>query len=496
VTKFSYILSILFVCCILCSCNDDLASAGAGALTSDEEVRVRVKTLTDIQSSTIDSVPGFSITQTPDSFLLGECNTEVWATIKADIMTQFACPEGFTYPQDISPEYTTQVDSVALMMSYSSWFAEGNSPLRISVYEMDKKTFEYTGTYTSQEDINEYWSKADSTHVVVADQTVVAATPSDSVYSEANSKYVPLIRFTMNKRFVDKMNAVRRFPSQSDFNHNILKGLYITTTAGASTALYINNIQLVIYYHYYYEQSPGSGIYQKVDHTKYLYANNEVRQVNRYSFPYKEVVINAMKKQEDSINYVVSPSYVFTQVNMPTSRYVDTIISSLITDRGDTLQPYINKAVMRVDVLNVNAKSTTSDKWADPASDMLLIHKDSLASFFATNHLPSSDYCLLATLTTSLNDDKQTYSYHYDFDVSTLLYNEVHKRMAHGESKDVEMVMIPVFVEYATTSTAVVVSKININQTITFTTLRSAQHEINPLDIDVVYSGFTINSIH
>lgn len=495
-TRFSYILSILLFCCLLCGCSDDIISAGAGALANDEEVRVRVKTLSDIHSTTIDTVPGFVIAQTPDSFLLGECNTETWATIKADIMTQFACPEGFTYPQDISPDYTTQIDSVALMMSYNTWFAEGNSPLRISVYEMDKKTFEYTGTYTSQEDINEYWSRNDSTHVVVADQTVVAAQPTDSVYSNATSTYVPLIRFMMNQQFVDKMNKVRQFPSQRDFNHNILKGLYITTTAGASTALYINNIQLVIYYHYYYEQSPGSGVYQKVDHSKYLYANSEVRQVNRYSFPYKEVVMAQMKKQEDSINYVVSPGYVYTEVNMPTSRYVDTIINSLITSNGDTLQPYINKAIMRVDVLNVNSKSSTSDKWADPASDMLLIRKDSLASFFATSHLPSADYCLLATLTTTLNDDNQTYSYHYDFDVSTMLYNEVHKRMAHGEEKDVEMVMVPVFVEYATTSTSVVVSKININQTITFTTLRSAQHTVNPLDIDVVYSGFTINSIH
>ncbi len=486
----------LLACSLLVGCKDDIATAGAGALSEDEEVRVRVKTLSDIHSTTIDSVPNFSITQTPDSFLIGECNTQTWATIKADLLTQFACPEGFEFPKDISDQYATQVDSVALMMTYTSWFADGNSPLRVTVYEMDKQTLAYTGVYTSHEDVSQYWSGLPSTHVVQEDQIVVAARPNDSIYSSATQGYIPVIRFMMNQQFVNKFNAIKRFPSQRQFNEDILKGLYITTTAGASTALYVGNIQLAVYYHYYYEQAPGSGNYQKVDHVKYLYANNEVRQVNRYSFPYKDIVLAEMQKDEDSLNYVVSPGYVYTSIKMPVAQYADTILQSLITARGDTLQPYVNKAVMRVDVLNVNEHFNTSDKWANPASDMLLIRKDSLASFFANHRLPSPEYCLLATLSASINDDNQTYSFHYDFDVSTLLYNELHRCMEHHDLQDIEMVMVPVFVEYSSTSSATVVSKIKINQTITYTILRSAQRDTNPLDIDVVYSGFTINTLH
>lgn len=489
-----FVVAVSIVCVsLLVGCKDDVASAGAGALTSDEEVRVCAKTLSGMRSRT-DSLGDFVITQTPDSFLLGEVNTDVWATIKADFMTQFACPTGYQYPPQISDEMTTAIDSIALAMTCRSWFAEGNSPLRVSVYELDKATFDYNQVYTSSENINDYWSGDVSTHVVKEDQIVVAAQNKDSVYSSVDSRYYPFIRFMMNDRFVQKMNTLKQFPSQAQFNQ-FFKGLYITTTWGASTALYVDNVTMIIYYHYYYEKEEGSGQYEKLTDTKYLYANNEVRQVNRYSFPNKNLVVAEMEHQSDSINYVISPGYVYTILTLPMVAYADTVLGALSVSGGGTLQPYINKAMMRVDVLNAESHSKTSDKWANPASDMLLIRKDSLQAFFSRSHVPSSDYCVLGSLTQTV-DSNNTNQYHYDFDVSSLLYNEVRERMKKGSLEDLEMVMVPVNVEYSTSSSTTTVSRVNVNQTITFTAIRSAQLLTDPLDIDVVFSGFTINSIH
>lgn len=486
------ILSILTTA-LLISCSDDVASAGAGALTDDEEVRVRSGVLTGMQSST-DSLSDFVITQTPDSFLLGEVNTAVWATIKADLMTQFACPTGFVYPEG------SQIDSIFFMMTYTSWFAEGNSPLRISVYELDLQTFDYEQPYTSSEDVYAYWSgDKDKTHVVVDDQVVVAAKPNDSIYSSTESKYYPVIRFKMTDQFVAKMNSIKTFPSQNEFNE-FFKGLYITTTWGASTALYVDNLTMVLYYHYPYTTKTSAGTDTLVIETdaKSLYANSEVRQINRYSFPNKNQVVQQMQAMEESVNFVVSPSYVYTVLHLPLSQYVDTIVSAMIRP-NDTLQPYINKALMRVEVLNEKNTSSSSDKWADPASYMLLIRKDSLQSFFDNHKLPSADYCVLAAYSLSL-DSNYNYSYHYDFDVSTLLYNEIHRTMRQESTTDLlDMVMIPVNVEYTTTTSSSgtsVVSQVKINQTITYTEIQSAQFLSDPLDIDVVFSGFSINSIH
>jgi len=467
-----------------------VAAAGAGALTSDEEIRVYTGVLANLQSNT-NALDEFVIHQTPDSFLLGEVSNDAWATIKADLMTQFACPEGFKYPEN------SEIDSIALMMTYTSWFAEGNPPLVLSVYELDKGTFGYNDVLSSREDVDKYWSGEDSTHVVVEDQIVVAAKPSDSLYSQSESKYYPIIRFKMTEPFVRKMNRLKLFPKQKEFNE-FFKGLYLTSVQGNRTALYVNNITMIMYYHYPYTTKSTTGGDSTVIGTsaKYLYANSEVRQVNLYSFPNKNQVVEEMQLLKDTINFVVSPAYVYTVIDVPLAQYVDTILAKMHRDKqGDTLQTYINKAVLQVSVMNSEKTSTDADKWADPASDMLLIRQDSLQAFFDNHYLPSDDYCVLASLTQSINSD-YTYSYRYDFDVSTLLYNAVHRKMNNETITDhAQMVLVPVHVDYTTSSSSVVVSQVKVNQTITYTEIRSAQLKTDPLDIDVVFSGFTINRV-
>lgn len=464
----------------LTACKSDADDAGRGVLNSSDSVYVAASTLGGITSST-DSIQGFSITQTPDSFLIGECNTREWATIKADIMAQFACPVGAEFPD------SSHIDSIALVMTYNSWFGDGNSPLRMSVYEMDKATFDYDSAYTSQEDINRYWSRHDSTHVVVADQMVVASTPNDSVYSSELEKYLPYVRFWMNDRFVERFNTIHQFPKLKDFTQ-FFKGLYITTTWGASTALYVDNLTLVLYYHYYYKNE--SGEYVKGNDAKYLYANSEVRQVNRFSFPYKKEVVNEMQAM-DSLNFVVSPGYVYTVLKLPLAQYTQQIADSVIC--GDkSKHAYINKSLMRIDVANIDHSGNTTTKWAEPASDMLLIRRDKLSEFFATSNVPDDDYCLFSTLKQTA-DSLFNYQYYYSFDFSSIIQNA----LSNPNTADsvLEMVMVPVFVEYTTTSSSTSISQVKINQTITFTSMRSANDPSNPMNIDAVFSGFSVGGI-
>ena len=113
----------LFMVCSLASCMlSVLVSCANGdeqpIITPEEAILVGCDTF----SLTSNLRAGDYIYTTPDSFLLGECET-LFGTLHADILTQMVCPEGFRYPEG------AVVDSVCLFLYYSSWHGDGNTPL-------------------------------------------------------------------------------------------------------------------------------------------------------------------------------------------------------------------------------------------------------------------------------------------------------------------------------------------------------------------------------
>jgi hypothetical protein len=120
--NWAFAIAILAYLVCFCNCTGDNSSTGGSILS--EEDRIKVKSDTFGVASALDSCK--AIVLTPDSFLLGDCETH-FGSIKADILTQLACPEGFTYPDQVvlAPGDTLQidpiVDSVCLYLYYNTW---------------------------------------------------------------------------------------------------------------------------------------------------------------------------------------------------------------------------------------------------------------------------------------------------------------------------------------------------------------------------------------
>ena len=83
----NWLLGIVMLAQFLCFCNcaGDDSSTGGSILT--EEDRIKVKSDTFGVTSALDACKAIALT--PDSFLLGECETH-FGPIKADILTQLA----------------------------------------------------------------------------------------------------------------------------------------------------------------------------------------------------------------------------------------------------------------------------------------------------------------------------------------------------------------------------------------------------------------------
>jgi len=464
---------ILLAGALTAGCSTDTDSAGTGMLNEDETIVVGCDTF-QLTSSLRE---GESIYTTPDSFLLGECET-MFGTLHADILTQLVCPEGFTYPDN------AEVDSVCLFLHYTSWHGDGNTPLSINIYEMDGEVLDYNGVYSSDDSVSLFCSK--QTCLVDKPRIVVASRPTDSVYNSSKQSYMPYVSFKLTDEFRDRFFAIRDFSDQDAFNR-LFKGLYITSEFGGATILHISDISMAVYYHYSYQQ-----LYDTVTHiesdVKGFYANTEVRQINHYELVNSQLEI--LEVLDDLVDFVVSPGYIFTELRIPIQNMSDTILTAI----GDK-RAYVNQAKIDVEVLNYyegEADKLDRDIWAQPSNYMLLIKEDALERFFTDNELPSDSCALLQSLTSS-TDTLGTTHYCYSYDLSTLLTEQLRQTGSETTAlpDTLKMVLVPVDVTTtATSSTSTAVTAVKHKQTVSATMIRSANIAEYPMQLEVVYSGF------
>ena len=293
--NYSYIF-ILALFAAFWGCQTDVIDAGASALENEDQIRVKADTFA--VSSALKKSTAISLS--PDSFLLGECDMH-YGTIKADLLTQLACPVGFEYPEMITvggKEVATnpQVDSVMLYIYYENWYGDGNSPLGISIYEMDKKTLEENGHYNSNEDITQYCSLSKNAYISDYSIIIIPNMPKDSSYSDETDSYISTIRIKLSDDFAQRFIQIRDFSSQKRFNQ-AFNGLYISTDFGGSNVLYVKDITMKVFYHFTTTRNNKDTV---IHDTRSFYANEEVRQVNRYAYPNRQTILDQYSQINDT----------------------------------------------------------------------------------------------------------------------------------------------------------------------------------------------------
>ena len=468
-TKNKSLITILLLLAIVvvgCKENNSI-SAGASTLP-DNDIRVMADTF-DVTSQ-LDSCVAISLT--PDSFLLGESDTH-YGTIKADILTQLACPEGFKYPNE-----TAEVDSVCLYLYYNSWYGDGNSPLGITVYEMDMQSLQENASYPNNLQISDYCSFADSAHIVSDSKMIIPATPSDSSYYSESDSYVPTIRIKLTDEFAKRFFKIKDFDSQKEFN-KLFKGLYICSDFGASNVLYINDITMTVFYHFTMERPQMNDTV--IHDTRSFYANEEVRQVNRFTYPNRKSILEKYSLVKDT-NYIVSPANIYTELTVQMDSIYNRFDAQLDTA---VYRVYINKADLTVDVLySDSVTGRPRDNWDAPASHMMLIQKEKMSEFFSTNKTPSDSVAIITSISAT-TDSVGDVTYQYSFDMSDMLTKQIRSEQ---KADQLTFVLVPVAIS-TNTSTGAILS-VKPLQTISATRIRSANNPITPMDIEVVYAGF------
>jgi hypothetical protein len=476
--RFSIIVFIILsvVACAWTACKDDVANTGQSVLDENDAIIVLADTFAI--SSHIDSCE--AIISQADSFLLGEIETD-YGLLRASVLTQLACPVGYTYPTGF---HVDSIDSICLFMNYNSWVGDAKSPMAINVYMMDKKTFRYSSTYPTDLNISDYCSRDKS--ILTNRRIVVASEKRDSI-KNSNGTYIPMIRMRVNDDFMRYFGTIQSFESQEKFN-DAFKGLLIESSFGSSTVLNVTDIALGVYYRFRYSKA---GRDTTVQDMKVFYANSEVRTVNHLTYIDKDQWIEALKKDSDTYNYIIAPAGVYTRMSIPMALISSSIYEDMTEVRAgdiDTIKrPYVNKAEVRVSVENVYEGTAGKEKrndWLQPANYMLLIKESSMQRFFANKELPT-DTCALLSALTQGKDSLGNATYYYTYDLSDFITNQLRQ-----ESSDttLTLLLVPVSVgtSYTSSGTSTITS-VTQQQTMSATQIRSAK---NGMQLEIVYSGF------
>ena len=461
--------------CFFAGCKDDLANTGESVLDENDAIVVLADTFS-LMSELYDCR---DITSQADSFLLGEIESD-YGLLRASILTQLACPEGYHYPEGFSVD---SVDSVCLFLNYSSWVGDAYSPMAVNAYLMDKGTFHYNDTLSTALNIEDYCSREKS--ILTNHRIVIASEKLDSIRTSSGT-YVPMIRLRLNDDFMRHFASIQTFDSQEQFNEQF-NGLLIESSFGSSTMLNISDIALGVYYHFSYKKGTRDTI---VSDMKAFYANSEVRTVNHLYYSDKQEWIGNLQQKSDSFNYIIAPAGVYTRMQFPMVQIADTIHDKV----GDDKRPYVNKAEVRIEVQNVFTGRTsdiTRNDWLQPASHMLLIRESSMKRFFENKELPS-DTCALLSQLTQGTDSLGNYIYYYSYDLSDFMTNQLRQAesdtLAGTGDEVLQMLLVPVSVETsATVYSSSAVSSVRQQQTMSATKIRSAK---SGMKFELVYSGF------
>ena len=460
--RFAFIgFSLLAVMLLWTACKDDVTTTGESILDENDAIIVLADTFSI--SSAVDSCD--AIISQADSFLLGEIETD-YGVLRASVLTQLACPEGYTYPEGFT------VDSICLFMYYSSWVGDDKSPLAINAYLMDKNTFRYNSTYPTDLNIDDYCTRSKS--ILTNHRIVVASEKRDSIRN-TNGQYIPMVRMRVNDDFMQDFASITNFESQDKFNEQF-KGLLLETSFGSATMLNISDVALGVFYHFQYNKA---GKDTTVSDMKAFYANSEVRTVNQLVYRDKKEWVEALQQDSDTYNYIIAPAGVYTRLRIPMEQITDKIFT-----RTELKRPYVNKAEIRVSVMNMDPDNNDRNDWLLPSSHMLLIKEKSMTRFFKNRELPSDTCALLGQLTQGV-DSVGDAIYYYSYDMSDFLTNQLRK-----EENDsiLNMLLVPVTINTTTTNTSAnAVTSVRQQQTISATKIRSAK---NGMKLEIVYSGF------
>ena len=463
------------------SCDEDTNTMGY-SLTSDAD---RFSLVPDTFLVSTRSIKADSVLARSSYCYLG-CikDPETGAYITSDFTTQFTILENEASYLFAEKQSITSLDATGepiatecnLNIIINDYMGDSLAAMKLIVEELDKPIEENRPYYSNfNPEASGYVRKDGLKQAKVYSMTDM--TLSDSLrYVRQKNNYYSYISVPLSKQYKAKDGTTYQnygtylmrtfykhpeyFKNSISFIKNVCPGFYIKMVDGQGVMAEILNIQLEIKFKYKVDNKEYEG-------NKTLYGTEEVMQTTHISNDKSQIdrLVN-----NNECTYLKTPAGIFTEVTIP----VDAI------KKGHDNDSIISAKISFQRMVEKNDK--TEDLLQD-ASELLMIERDSLYTFFENSNVTNNRTSYLAAYNYTLN----TYSYN---NISNLI-NHLYSIRDKGSKNWNKVVLIPVKTSSTSSSSYSSSTVTGINNEMSITSTRLVGGSANPyapVRISVIYN--------
>lgn len=404
---------------------------------------------------------------------------ETGSYIVSDYMTQFHILEN--QAKNLFPDATVLedgddfdfiADSCFVRIVVNSYQGDSLAAMKLKLRELSKPVEESGTYYTNFDPVKKGYVRMGDDAI---NQDVVYSmtdlTTSDSLRNVYRQKgYYETVDIPLNEEYIDKDGYIYNnygtyimqmyyshpeyFKNSKTFTRNVCPGFYLQCVDGLGVMTEVAYTQLVIYYHF----KKG-----EVNYIEYqsINASEEVLQTTHITNDQSR--IDKLVADEEC-TYLKTPAGIYTEVTLP----IEAIKNGHENDSITSARIVFNR---------MHDTSNFSEIVLEEPTQLLMVERDSLKTFFETNSVPNNKTSYLATFNTT----QKTYTYN---NISTLVNHMWSRRNTTADWNKV--VLIPVQVETSGTTSATTVSnEMNVNSV---RLVGGKKNKHTPVRISIIYN--------
>ena len=469
--KLKYLVGIMLTMFILSSCDDTTNEIGTSLIHDMDHLDVTTDTF-KVSSRTLVADSVYS--RSTYGYLGTIRDPETGNIITGNFMTQFYTLEEYANSFPVADSIASRVDgkiiadSCEIRLFFSNFYGDSLSTMKVTAHEMGKPMLENQRYYSNFDPMKEGYVRQGG---IKQEKAYTLADQSVSKETRYSDTYTSNIRIPLNEAYTDKdgnqynnygsyiINSMYKdksnFADQLKFIKNVVPGFYFESTGGLGSMAYIFTSKLIVYFRVISEDSIYNALIE-------FGGTEEVLQTTKIENNKEYFQTLAA---DNSCTYLKTPAGLFTELTLP----IDDIMRGHDSDS-------LSAAKLVIPRIN---DTSQSDYNLPAPSQLLLIPKDSLYSFFENSRIINNRTSYLASSPSTTGNNTYLYS-----NIATLISAMNKNRQSENWNK---VVLVPVDV---TTSSSIVV-KISHSMELSSTRLvGGSENPYKPIQISVLYGKF------